>query len=50
MDLLGKLAREQRAAVIAVTHDEKIFDRFDRLYLLRDGRLEDVQTATGIVA
>jgi putative ABC transport system ATP-binding protein len=43
MDLLRKLAREQNAAVIAVTHDEKIFDRFDRMYLLRDGRLEDVQ-------
>ena len=42
MDLLRKLAREQNAAVIAVTHDEKIFDRFDRMYLLRDGRLEDV--------
>ncbi|PJA59692.1 MAG: ABC transporter, partial [Rhodobacterales bacterium CG_4_9_14_3_um_filter_71_31] len=26
---------------VAVTHDEKIFDRFDRLYHLRDGRLED---------
>ena len=42
MDLLRRLAREQNAAVIAVTHDEKIFDRFDRMYLLRDGRLEDV--------
>ena len=43
MDLLRKLAREQHAAVIAVTHDEKIFDRFDRMFMLRDGRLEDVQ-------
>jgi putative ABC transport system ATP-binding protein len=24
-----------------VTHDEKIFDRFDRLIHLRDGRLVD---------
>ncbi len=45
MDLLRKLAHEQHAAVIAVTHDEKIFDRFDRMYILRDGRLEDVQAA-----
>jgi len=30
------------AAVIAVTHDEKIFDRFDRMFMLRDGRLDDV--------
>jgi putative ABC transport system ATP-binding protein len=42
MDLLRKLAIDQSAAVIAVTHDEKIFDRFDRMYMLRDGRLDDV--------
>ncbi len=40
MDLLRKLAAEQNAAIIAVTHDEKIFDRFDRIFQLRDGRLE----------
>lgn len=40
MDLLRKLAVEQEAAIIAVTHDEKIFDRFDRIFQLRDGRLE----------
>jgi putative ABC transport system ATP-binding protein len=50
MDLLRKLALDQNAAVIAVTHDEKIFDRFDRIYMLRDGRLEDVQGATPIAA
>ena len=42
MDLLRKLALDQNAAVIAVTHDEKIFDRFDRMFMLRDGRLEDI--------
>ena len=41
MDLVRKLALDQDAAVIAVTHDEKIFDRFDRMFMLRDGRLED---------
>jgi putative ABC transport system ATP-binding protein len=41
MDLLRKLATEQKACIIAVTHDEKIFDRFDRLIHLRDGRLVD---------
>lgn len=40
MDLLRKLAIEQNAAVIAVTHDENIFDRFDRLFHLRDGKIE----------
>ncbi|MBN8535179.1 MAG: ABC transporter ATP-binding protein [Rhizobiales bacterium] len=39
MDLLRKLAVEQEACIITVTHDEKIFDRFDRLVNLRDGRL-----------
>lgn len=41
MDLLRRLAVERDAAIIAVTHDEKIFDRFDRIFQLRDGRLED---------
>lgn len=39
MDLLRKLAVEQQACIVTVTHDEKIFDRFDRLIHLRDGRL-----------
>ena len=41
MDLLRKLAAEQDACIIAVTHDEKIYDRFDKLFHLRDGRLDD---------
>jgi putative ABC transport system ATP-binding protein len=40
LDLLRKVAAEHRAAVIVVTHDSKIFDRFDRMYSLRDGSLE----------
>lgn len=39
MDLLRKLAVEQEACIVTVTHDEKIFSRFDRLVNLRDGRL-----------
>ena len=42
MDLLRKVAVEQQAVIIAVTHDDKIFDRFDRIFNLRDGRLEAV--------
>ena len=41
MSLLRKLAVEQEACIVTVTHDEKIFDRFDRLIHLRDGRLTD---------
>jgi putative ABC transport system ATP-binding protein len=39
MDLLRQLAAEQQAAIIAVTHDEKIIGRFDRIFRLRDGQL-----------
>jgi putative ABC transport system ATP-binding protein len=45
MDLLRKLAEEQEAAIIAVTHDDKIFERFDRIHVLRDGML--VETKEG---
>ncbi|MCB1311492.1 MAG: ABC transporter ATP-binding protein [Sedimentitalea sp.] len=41
MDLLRKVAAEQEACIVAVTHDEKIYDRFDKLFHLRDGVLED---------
>jgi len=41
MDLLRKVAVEQSATVVVVTHDEKILGRFDRLFHLRDGRIED---------
>jgi energy-coupling factor transporter ATP-binding protein EcfA2 len=36
MDLLRKLAAEQQATIIAVTHDEKIFGRLDRIFRLRE--------------
>ncbi|MHB2169521.1 ABC transporter ATP-binding protein [Alsobacter sp. R-9] len=41
MDLLRRLAREHEAAIVTVTHDEKIFSHFDRLISLRDGRIEN---------
>lgn len=40
MDLLHQIAADQHAAVLVVTHDETIFNRFDRLISLRDGRIE----------
>ncbi|MFA7388760.1 MAG: ABC transporter ATP-binding protein [Thiohalobacteraceae bacterium] len=39
MELLRKVAREQQAAILAVTHDEKVFEHFDHMFHLRDGRL-----------
>ena len=41
MDLLRKVASEQQAAILAVTHDEKVYDRFDQIFHLRDGRLDE---------
>ena len=41
MELLRKVASEQQAAILAVTHDEKIFDQFDQIFHLRDGRLDE---------
>ncbi len=40
MDLLRKIAVDQNAVIICVTHDEMILDRFDHIFRLRDGRLE----------
>jgi putative ABC transport system ATP-binding protein len=39
MDLLRRIATEHRAAILVVTHDESLFDRFDRIFRLRDGRM-----------
>jgi putative ABC transport system ATP-binding protein len=39
MDLLRQLATDHLAAIVVVTHDESIFNRFDRIFRLRDGRL-----------
>ena len=41
MDLLRRVAVEQEAAIVTVTHDEKIFGRLDRIFHLRDGLLSD---------
>lgn len=48
MDLLRRVAQEQEAAILAVTHDEKVFDRFDRIVRLRDGRPEGPATSGGV--
>jgi putative ABC transport system ATP-binding protein len=43
MDLLHKVAVEQDAAIIAVTHDEKILGRLDFIHRMVDGRLTGEQ-------
>ncbi len=44
MDLLRTVATERGAVVLCVTHDDKIFSRFDRIFHLRDGRLASIAT------
>ena len=44
MDLMGRVAKEQHAAILVVSHDEKIFNRFNRIFHLRDGYLESSET------
>ncbi|RPI07297.1 MAG: ABC transporter ATP-binding protein [Zetaproteobacteria bacterium] len=39
MALLRRLGREKQAAVIAVTHDERMIAGFDRIYHMTDGQL-----------
>jgi putative ABC transport system ATP-binding protein len=39
MGLLRRVAREKRSAVIAVTHDQRMIEGFDSVYLMNDGRL-----------
>jgi putative ABC transport system ATP-binding protein len=43
MDLLRRIAVDQEAAIVVVTHDESIFNRFDRIFRLRDGRLVSIE-------
>jgi putative ABC transport system ATP-binding protein len=45
MDLLRRIALDQSAAIICVTHDEMILARFDHIFRLRDGRLEREDSA-----
>jgi len=45
MDLLRRIAIEQSAAIIVVTHDEMILDQFNHIFQLRDGQLEPKLTA-----
>jgi putative ABC transport system ATP-binding protein len=39
MDLLRQVATERNATILVVSHDEKIFGRFDRIVEMRDGSI-----------
>ncbi len=40
MELFRKIAHEQNAGVIVVTHDHRTLDVFDRIYEMEDGKLK----------
>jgi putative ABC transport system ATP-binding protein len=48
IDLMKQVAIERDAAVIVVTHDEKIFSRLDRMVHLRDGRIVEVVSSQAL--
>lgn len=39
VELMQKLAREQRCTIVLVTHDHRILDIADRIVHMEDGRL-----------
>lgn len=41
VELLQRLAREMRTAILMVTHDNRILDVADRILTLEDGRIEE---------
>jgi putative ABC transport system ATP-binding protein len=47
MELFRKVAHEQRAAVIVVTHDHRALDVFDQIYEMEDGRLRAAGAGVG---
>jgi putative ABC transport system ATP-binding protein len=41
MRILRDMARQYEAAIVVVTHDEKIIPTFERIYQIRDGRTHE---------
>jgi len=50
MALLRRVARDKRAAVIAVTHDHRMIEGFDTVYHLEDGVLSLLPQAQAVAA
>jgi len=48
VDLMQRLAREQGAAILLVTHDNRILDIADRRVAMEDGRLVQQEVAHGV--
>ncbi len=48
IDLLKRLNRERRVTIISATHDLKMLDVSDRIFHIRDGKLDKVETRAEI--
>jgi putative ABC transport system ATP-binding protein len=48
MELLKKIAKENRSAVIVVTHDVRMIEGFDYVYQLKDGRIVGERTNSAL--
>jgi uncharacterized tellurite resistance protein B-like protein len=47
VELIQRLAKEEGAAVVLVTHDNRILDIADRILHLEDGRIKNLMDAVG---
>ena len=47
VELIQRLAKEEGAAVVLVTHDNRILDIADRILHLEDGRIKNLMNAVG---
>ena len=50
IDLLRMLQREQGVTIISATHDHKMLDVSDRIFHIRDGKLDKVEVNSPLVA
>jgi putative ABC transport system ATP-binding protein len=50
IDLLRMLQREQGVTIISATHDHKMLDVSDRIFHIRDGKLDKVEVNEAMMA
>ena len=50
MELLRRLGRQRHAALIVVTHDERMLEGFDRVYRMLDGHISSSEQVSHPVA
>ena len=46
-EMLANIAHEQGKGVVMITHDTRLLDKVDRIYMMNDGRLRERTTQKG---